>query len=53
MSAELQSLARAGWLRRVDAALGEWIARAFPDSTAAVALAAALAGRAVGDGHSA
>ena len=50
---DLQSLARAGWLRRVDAALGEWIARAFPDSPAEVALAAALAARAVDEGHSA
>ncbi|HJP98600.1 MAG TPA: exodeoxyribonuclease V subunit alpha [Rhodanobacteraceae bacterium] len=53
MSADLQALARAGWLRRVDAALGEWAARAFPDSSAEVALAAALAARAVDEGHSA
>ena len=53
MNADLQSLARAGWLRRVDAALGEWIARAFPDSPPDVALAAALAARAVDEGHSA
>jgi exodeoxyribonuclease V alpha subunit len=53
MSADLQSRARAGWLRRVDAALGEWIARAFPDSPVEVALAAALAARAVDQGHSA
>ena len=53
MSVDLQALARAGWLRRVDAALGEWIARAFPDSESGVALAAALAARAVDEGHSA
>jgi exodeoxyribonuclease V alpha subunit len=53
MSANLQALARAGWLRRVDAALGEWIARAFPDAPPEVALAAALAARAVDEGHSA
>src|SRR6185437_7091643 len=53
MNAGLQSLARADWLRRVDAALGEWVARAFPDSPPEVALAAALAARAVDDGHSA
>lgn len=52
-SADLQTLARAGWLRRVDAALGGWIARAFPDSCAEVALVAALAARAVDEGHSA
>lgn len=53
MSTDLQALARAGWLRRVDAALGEWVARAFPDSPAEVPLAAALAARAVNEGHSA
>jgi exodeoxyribonuclease V alpha subunit len=53
MKAGLQSLARAGWLRRVDAALGEWVARAFPDSAPEVALAGALAARAVDEGHSA
>ncbi|HET6914006.1 MAG TPA: exodeoxyribonuclease V subunit alpha [Rhodanobacteraceae bacterium] len=53
MSADQQALARTGWLRRVDAALGEWIARAFPDSPADVALAAAMAARAVDEGHSA
>lgn len=53
MSADLASLARAGWLRRVDAALGEWVARAFPGSNPEVALAAALAARAVDEGHSA
>ena len=53
MSADLQTLMRAGWLRRVDAELGHWIARAFPDSPKEAALAAALAARAVDDGHSA
>ncbi|HEX6612857.1 MAG TPA: exodeoxyribonuclease V subunit alpha [Rhodanobacteraceae bacterium] len=53
VDANLQALARTGRLRRVDAALGEWIARAFPDSPAEVALAAALAARAVDEGHSA
>ena len=53
MSADLQQLMRAGWLRRADAALGEWIARAFPDDAADAALAAALAARAVSEGHSA
>ncbi|MGH8216557.1 MAG: exodeoxyribonuclease V subunit alpha [Rhodanobacteraceae bacterium] len=53
MSAELQSLARAGWLRRVDAALGEWVVRAFPDSAPELTLAAALAARAVSEGHNA
>ncbi|MGH8125996.1 MAG: exodeoxyribonuclease V subunit alpha [Rhodanobacteraceae bacterium] len=53
MRIDLQALARAGWLRRVDAALGEWIARAFPDSAPEVTLAAALAARAVDGGHSA
>jgi len=53
MNANLQALARAGGLRRVDAALGGWIGRAFPDSAPEVALAAALAARAVSEGHSA
>ncbi|HEY3520073.1 MAG TPA: exodeoxyribonuclease V subunit alpha, partial [Rhodanobacteraceae bacterium] len=52
MSVDLQALARSGWLRRVDAALGDWVGRAFPDSAPEVALAAALAARAVGEGHS-
>jgi exodeoxyribonuclease V alpha subunit len=52
MSADLQAFVRSGRLRRVDAALGEWIARAFPDSHPDVALAAAMAARAVADGHS-
>jgi exodeoxyribonuclease V alpha subunit len=53
MSADLQALVRLGRLRRADAALGEWIARAFRDSHPDVALAAAMAARAVADGHSA
>jgi exodeoxyribonuclease V alpha subunit len=53
MSTILAALRKSGRLRRADVALGEWIARAFPDSTAEVALAAALAARAVADGHSA
>lgn len=53
MSVDLQQLVRAGWLRRVDAALGDWITRAFPDSEPEVALVAALAARAVDEGHSA
>jgi len=53
MSADLQTLARTGLLRRADAALSDWISRAFPDSAPEVALAAALAARAVGEGHSA
>ena len=53
MSADLQALVRSGRLRRADAALGGWIARAFPDSHPDVALAAAMAARAVADGHSA
>ena len=53
MNANLHTLLRAGWLRRADAALGEWVARAFPESAPEVGLAAALAGRAIGEGHSA
>lgn len=53
MSTILAALRKSGHLHRTDVALGEWIARAFPDSTAEVALAAALAARAVADGHSA
>lgn len=53
MNSSLQHLSRNGWLRRVDAALGEWVARAFPDSAPDVTLAAALAARAVNEGHSA
>ncbi|TAM96619.1 MAG: exodeoxyribonuclease V subunit alpha [Rhodanobacteraceae bacterium] len=53
MSRALDTLARSGRLRRADAALGAWLARMFPDAAPEVALAAALAARAVGDGHSA
>lgn len=53
MTADLQRLARDGWLRRVDARLGELVMRLFPESAPEVGLAAALAARAVADGHSA
>ncbi|MGH8146829.1 MAG: exodeoxyribonuclease V subunit alpha [Rhodanobacteraceae bacterium] len=53
MNATLASLQRGGHLRHVDAALGDWIARMFPDASDEVTLAAALAARAVTDGHSA
>jgi exodeoxyribonuclease V alpha subunit len=53
MNANLQTLVRNGWLRRVDAALGDWIARAFPESAPEVALAAAIAAHTVNEGHSA
>ena len=53
MSARLEEWTRNDWLRRADAALAVWVARAFPDATPEIALAAALAARAVGDGHSA
>ncbi len=53
MSAALDALVRAGRLRRVDVALGAWIGRAFPAAAPETVLAAALAARAVGDGHSA
>jgi exodeoxyribonuclease V alpha subunit len=53
MNATVAALRKSGRLRRVDQALGEWIARAFPEAPAEVALAAALAARAVDDGHSA
>lgn len=53
MNTSLQALLRSGRLRRVDAALGAWVARALPAATADVALATALAARAVEDGHSA
>ncbi|HEX7369265.1 MAG TPA: exodeoxyribonuclease V subunit alpha [Rhodanobacteraceae bacterium] len=52
MSTKLAALVESGRLRRVDAALGEWIARTFPDPGDAP-LAAALTARAVADGHSA
>lgn len=53
MSTSAAAQVRSPRLRRVDAALGEWVARAFPDAAPEVALAAALAARAVADGHSA
>ena len=53
MNTILAALRKSALLRRADIALGEWIARAFPESEAEVALAAALAARAVADGHSA
>ena len=53
MNTILAALRKSARLRRVDVALGEWIARAFPEPTPEVALAAALAARAVADGHSA
>jgi len=53
MSATFEPLLRSGRLRRADAALGDWIVRALPGAAPEVALAAALAARAVGDGHSA
>jgi exodeoxyribonuclease V alpha subunit len=53
MSARLEPWVRNDWLRRADAALAAWVARAFPEAAPDVALAAALAARAVGDGHSA
>ncbi|TAN06036.1 MAG: exodeoxyribonuclease V subunit alpha [Rhodanobacteraceae bacterium] len=52
MTVTLDVLQRSGRLRRADAALAAWVARAFPDAAPEVALAAALAARAVGDGHS-
>jgi exodeoxyribonuclease V alpha subunit len=53
MNNPLATLAQSGHLRRVDAALGDWVARAFPNDPATVALAAALTARAIADGHSA
>lgn len=53
MSARLEPWVRNDWLRRADAALAGWVARKFPDAAPEVVLAAALAARAVGDGHSA
>lgn len=52
MTDRLASLQASGHLRRVDAALGTWLLRAFPGADNA-ALAAALAARAVAAGHSA
>jgi exodeoxyribonuclease V alpha subunit len=53
MTADLATLGKSGRLRRADVALGEWLARAFSDAPPEAALAAALAARAVADGHSA
>jgi exodeoxyribonuclease V alpha subunit len=53
MKPALDALVQSGHLRRADATLGHWLARAFPDAPPEAALAAALAARAVGDGHSA
>jgi exodeoxyribonuclease V alpha subunit len=53
VNATLAALQKSGHLRRVDGALGDWIARTFPGESPEVALAAALAARAVADGHSA
>lgn len=53
MKPALDALVQSGHLRRADATLGDWLARAFRDATPEAALAAALAARAVGDGHSA
>jgi exodeoxyribonuclease V alpha subunit len=53
MNALLAKLRESGHLRRVDVTLGEWLARAFPAAPPEAALAAALAARAVADGHSA
>lgn len=52
MSTSVTALLKSGQLRRVDARLGEWIVRTFPDTSGDAALAAALAARAVADGHS-
>ena len=53
MNAGLRKLVSSQRLRRVDSALGDWLARAFPDAAPETALAASLAARAVADGHSA
>ncbi|HJR11989.1 MAG TPA: AAA family ATPase, partial [Rhodanobacteraceae bacterium] len=53
MSTNLAALQKSGHLRRVDAALGGWLVRAFPATTDESVLAAALAARAIADGHSA
>ncbi|MBS0381050.1 MAG: exodeoxyribonuclease V subunit alpha [Proteobacteria bacterium] len=53
MKSVLETLQKSGRLQRADAALGEWVARGFPDAPPETALAAALAARAVADGHSA
>ncbi|MCE5233855.1 MAG: AAA family ATPase, partial [Xanthomonadaceae bacterium] len=54
MAAELlERLHAGGFLRDVDAALGRTVLRLHPDSDALVGAAAALAARAVADGHAA
>lgn len=53
MTTTIEGLRASGHLGRADAALAGWIARAFPDAAPEIALTAALAARAVGDGHSA
>ena len=53
MNPALVKLRDSGRLRRADAALGDWVARAYADATGDATLAAALTARAVGDGHSA
>ena len=53
MIAELARMVRDGRLRQVDAELGDLIARLYPDAPRETALAAALAARAVADGHGA
>lgn len=53
MNVTLRKLASSQHVRRVDVALAGWLARVFPDASPETALAAALAARAVADGHSA
>ncbi len=53
MSATLSGLRKTGHLRRVDVALGEWLARTYAEEAGDVPLAAALTARAIADGHSA
>jgi exodeoxyribonuclease V alpha subunit len=53
MNASLRSLGQSGCLRRVDLALAAWVSRGFSGTSDETALTAALAARAVADGHSA
>lgn len=53
MNATLAGLRESGRVRRVDAALGDWLSRTYGDANGETALAAALTARAVADGHSA
>ncbi|WHZ20203.1 MAG: Exodeoxyribonuclease V alpha chain [Rhodanobacteraceae bacterium] len=53
MNTSLAALRDQDRIGRNDLALGEWVARAFPGVTEESALAAALAARAITDGHSA